>query len=43
MYCFEERRKLSTMYKFVRGLPLLVVDGYSSSKNAVSRKRKFDQ
>jgi Ran GTPase-activating protein (RanGAP) involved in mRNA processing and transport len=38
-----EGRKLLTMYKFVRGLPLLVVDGYSSSKTAVSRKRKFDQ
>ncbi len=45
MYGFEGR-KLSTMYKFVRGLPLLVVDGYRSSKNAVappSRKRKIDE
>jgi hypothetical protein len=44
MYKFEGR-KFSTIYKFVHGLPLLVVDGYNgySSSKTVSRKRKFDQ
>jgi Ran GTPase-activating protein (RanGAP) involved in mRNA processing and transport len=44
-------RKLSTVYKFVRGLPLLIVDGYRSGSDndakilalASPRKRKFEQ
>ena len=40
-------RQLSTMYNFVRGMPLLTIDGYRSRNNAAvlapSRKRKIEQ
>jgi hypothetical protein len=46
-----QSKKLSTMYKFVRGMPLLIVDGYRSGSDndaeilalASPRKRKFEQ
>eukprot|EP00984_Skeletonema_dohrnii_P015704 scaffold6834_cov113-Skeletonema_dohrnii-CCMP3373.AAC.3 len=40
-----ERRELSSVYQFIRGLPLLVVDGFYKQKSthAHSKKRKFDQ
>ena len=40
-------RQLSTMYNFVRGMPLVAVDGYRSRNNtavlAPSRKRKIEE
>jgi hypothetical protein len=42
-----QRRKLSTMYKFIRGMPLLAMDGYcrhnKAAMSAQSRKRKISQ
>jgi hypothetical protein len=40
-----ERRELSSVYQFIRGLPLLVVDGFYNQKSAHTRskKRKFHQ
>ncbi|KAL7459132.1 hypothetical protein ACHAWC_010847 [Mediolabrus comicus] len=41
-----QSRKLSAMYNFVRGMPLLAIDGYCSRNVAVlapSRKRKIEQ
>jgi len=42
-----QSRQLSTMYNFVRGMPLLTIDGYRSRHNAAvlapSRKRKIEQ
>eukprot|EP00984_Skeletonema_dohrnii_P014717 scaffold6228_cov144-Skeletonema_dohrnii-CCMP3373.AAC.7 len=40
-----ERRELSSVYQFIRGLPLLVVDGFYNQKSAHTRskKRRFDQ
>ncbi|KAL7454869.1 hypothetical protein ACHAWC_006461 [Mediolabrus comicus] len=44
-YFYFERRRLSSVYKFIRGMPLLVVDGYWGSKwgscQRCGRKRKF--
>ena len=41
-----QSRQLSTMYNFVRGMPLLTIDGYRSRNNAAvlanSRKRKIE-
>jgi len=36
-----ENKKLSTVYKFVRGMPMLILDGYQSQKitTRCSRKR----
>ena len=43
-----QRRQLSAVYKFVRGMPQLAVDGYHSQKtndtqSHAQKKRKFDQ
>ncbi len=44
-----QSRQLSTMYNFVRGMPLLAIDGYRSRNNTAvlapssSRKRKIEQ
>eukprot|EP00984_Skeletonema_dohrnii_P009304 scaffold3549_cov110-Skeletonema_dohrnii-CCMP3373.AAC.6 len=40
-----QRRQVSAVYKFVRGMPLLTVDGYRGQKmtDTQSKKRKFDQ
>jgi hypothetical protein len=42
-----QSRQLSTMYNFVRGMPLVAIDGYRSHNNgatlAQTRKRKVDQ
>eukprot|EP00984_Skeletonema_dohrnii_P011908 scaffold4777_cov120-Skeletonema_dohrnii-CCMP3373.AAC.10 len=40
-----ERRELSSIYQFTRGLPLLVVDGFYNQKSihTHSKKRKLDQ
>ena len=43
-----QRRQLSTVYKFVRGMPLLAANGYHSQKmkdnqSDAKKKRKFDQ
>jgi hypothetical protein len=35
-----ESRKLSSVYKFVCGMPMLVIDSYQSKKMTHSRKRK---
>jgi hypothetical protein len=39
-----EDMKLATVYKFVRGLPLLIIDGYNSRRTntRMSRKRRLD-
>jgi hypothetical protein len=39
-----ESRKLSSVYKFVRGMPMLVLDGHQSEQNTRrrSRKRRLD-
>ncbi len=41
-------RKISTLYKFIRGMPLLAMDGYCSHNKrmlapSISRKRRIDQ
>jgi Ran GTPase-activating protein (RanGAP) involved in mRNA processing and transport len=42
-----QSRQLSTMHNFIRGMPLLAIDGYRSRNNAAvlapSRKRKIEQ
>jgi hypothetical protein len=42
-----QSRQLSTMYNFIRGMPLLAIDGYRSRNNSATlaqmRKRKVDQ
>ena len=40
-----ERRELSALYQFIRGLPLLAASGFykQMSTEALSKKRKFDQ
>lgn len=40
-----QRRKLSAMYKFIRGVPLMVADGYWSQqlKQIQVKKRNFDE
>jgi Ran GTPase-activating protein (RanGAP) involved in mRNA processing and transport len=42
-----QSRQLSAMYNFVRGMPLVAIDGYRSRNNAATlaqmRKRKVDQ
>lgn len=44
-YFYFELRRISSLYKFIRGMPLLVADGYWSSKwgncQRCGRKRKF--
>jgi hypothetical protein len=44
-YFYFDLRRLSSVYKFIRGMPLLVADGYWSSKwgncQRCGRKRKF--
>jgi hypothetical protein len=44
-YFYFELRRLSSVYKFIRGMPLLVADGYWGSKwgscQRCGRKRKF--
>ena len=39
-----EAMKLSAVYKFVRGMPLLIIDGYNSRRTSthLSRKRRLD-
>jgi hypothetical protein len=39
-----EKRKLSAVHKFVRGMPLLIIDGYNSRRTStrLSRKRQLD-
>ncbi len=39
-----EKRKLSAVHKFVRGMPLLIIDGYNSRRTntRLSRKRRLD-
>eukprot|EP00984_Skeletonema_dohrnii_P023206 scaffold12278_cov104-Skeletonema_dohrnii-CCMP3373.AAC.6 len=40
-----QRRELSAMYKFIRGVPLLVADGYWSQqlKQVRVKKRQFEE
>eukprot|EP00984_Skeletonema_dohrnii_P013670 scaffold5676_cov87-Skeletonema_dohrnii-CCMP3373.AAC.2 len=39
-----QRRELSAVYKFIRGMPMLAVDGQMRLKNnGCGRKRKFDE
>mmetsp|Transcript_18251 Transcript_18251/g.28010 ORF Transcript_18251/g.28010 Transcript_18251/m.28010 type:complete len:694 (+) Transcript_18251:49-2130(+) len=37
-----QRRELSTVYKFIRGMPMLAVDGQMGLKSRCGRKRKFN-
>jgi len=38
-----QRRELSAVYKFIRGMPMLAVDGQMRLKSSCGRKRKFDE
>ncbi len=42
--CKGNHMKLSAIYKFVRGMPLLIIDGYNSRRTntRMSRKRRLD-
>jgi len=39
-----EGMKLSAVHKFVRGMPMLIIDGYNSRRTntRLSRKRRLD-
>ena len=37
-----QRRELSAVYKFIRGMPMLAVDGQMGLKSSTGRKRKFN-
>ena len=39
---YFQGRQLSSVYKFIRGMPQLAVDGYHMEKTKAKKKRKFD-